>query len=149
MKFGTLLLLGFTVLAGSLSGCIIETTSSGPGTGTSCLENQFFNVHWAVEQSFNVNLSCQATPPSRVVLSTNTGGLLAVGQECSESLACSDGTPCNWRGSTVDGIAEGTFVTTATLQSSDGVVLDSIQAVEAAILRCTRVELNFIFELWR
>lgn len=147
MKFRTLLLLGFTALTATLSGCIIETTSSG-GSSANCAENQYFNVRWGVEQSLGVNFTCVATPASHVVLSTNAGTLLDVGANCQDGRTCSDGTPCNWAGSTFDGLAVGTRVVSASLISDiDGSLLSSSDAPQIAIQRCTSVELGFLFPI--
>ena len=145
-NFRTRLLLGFTILAGLLSGCVIETTTGGPSGN--CAESQYFNVRWAVESAANT-LTCSATPPSHIMLSTNAGTVLEVGHDCVDGRTCADGTPCNWAGSTVGGIAAGTTAVTASLISdTDGSLLSSVpMAPPVAIRACTAVELAFVFPL--
>lgn len=147
MKFRTLLLLGFTALAGTLSGCIIETTSGN--NSASCRDNQYFNVRWEVDNgSLATMFPCELTPNSHIELTTNTGTLLAVGEQCVPNGVCSDGSPCNWAGSTVGDVPVGTYAVLATLLSDvNGAVLSSATPPPLAIARCTSVDLSFQFPL--
>jgi hypothetical protein len=146
-RFRTLLLLGFTALAGLSSGCIIETTSTPNNNG--CLDSQYFNVKWEVDDGTLASMfSCGATPPSHVLLTTNTGIVLDVGRACQDGGLCSDGSPCNWSGSTNGGIPVGTSVILARLISDlDGMLLSSAPGPNVVIAPCTPVELGFQFPL--
>ena len=145
-NFRTQLLLGFTVLAGALSGCIIETTSGGHPSGT-CLENQFFNVRWEIDNGSTM-FSCAAAPAASVRLSTTNGQILAVGRDCLDGRTCADGTPCNFSGSTDSGIPAGTIVAGASLISdTNGALLSSSEAPRLAIGACSAVELGFEFPI--
>lgn len=145
--FRTLLLLGFTALAVSSSGCIIETTTDAK---PSCQEDQYFNVTWEVDQGPSaISLFCGETPPSHVTLVTNSNAELAVGAACQDGALCTDGvTICNWAGSTNGNIPVGTAVTLAKLISNvDGSLLSSAVAVQVPIAACRPVELSFLFNI--
>ena len=110
--FRTHLLLGFTALVASLSGCILET-SSGGGGGNSCAENRFFEVYWSVDDAAGTFI-CTDPPADRshVELDTSTG-TYSVGVECRATRYM--GFIFDFAGSTVSGIPTGTYVTTANL----------------------------------
>ena len=79
--FRTLLLLGFTALTVSLSGCFVETTHDRGG-GPECAAYQYFQVYWSVDNGNpNAPLLCGQVPPSHVELVTNNG-TYQVGVEC-------------------------------------------------------------------
>jgi hypothetical protein len=143
-NFRTLLLLGFTALAGMLSGCIVET-SNGPGPGNgACLTNQYFAVQWEVDTGNGVPLTCGQSPDATVVLTTNASTFMDVGRSCQ------DGTRYNWTGIT-NPVAAGTIAVAATLFAADGVTpLSSVTvppSLQVAIPNCNSVLLTFEFPL--
>lgn len=122
--FRTLLLLGFTGLVTSSAGCILETTSGG--NASNCSIERYFQVYWSIDNGAGTTPLTCAQPPaptSHVELVTNNGPYV-VGKECAATQYMT--FVFDWRGSTVDGIAAGTYVTTANLVSdTDNSVLSS------------------------
>jgi hypothetical protein len=115
--FRTLLLLGFTALVASLSGCILETTSGPGGNASGCSTERYFQVYWSIDNGpATTPLTCTQAPASHVELDTSTG-TYAVGQECRATRYM--GFVFDFVGSTVDGLPAGTYVTAANL-ISDG-----------------------------
>jgi hypothetical protein len=143
----TLLLLGFTVLTGSLSGCFVETTHDRAGPG--CAVDQYFQVYWSVED-LNGPFPCGDDPPSYVRLVTNHGNY-EVGKQCR--LTKYMGFVFDFAGSTLDGIPVGTYVIRAELVSDpDGTVLSkSIQDPggyrDYSIAACSPMTHAFAFAL--
>jgi hypothetical protein len=143
----TLLLLGVTALAGTLSGCIIESS------GSSCPdlpEQRYFAVQWEIDNGTGTPmLLCSETPPSHVELTTSTSSTpLVVGQQqCSTT----SGVLYNWSGVTQSGLPTGTVVVTARLISdSDGRVLSTADVPPSAqipIRACQGVAHTFEFPL--
>lgn len=111
--FRTLLLLGFTALTASLSGCFVETTHDRGGPR--CAVDQYFQVYWSIDNgNANAPLACGQEPSSHVELVTSTGDY-PVGKECRPTTYMGYGY--NFAGSTYDGVPVGTYVITAKLVS--------------------------------
>lgn len=146
--FRTLLLLGFTALTASLSGCIVETTHDR-GDGPQCAPYQYFQVYWSVDTGNpNAPLLCDQVPPSHVELLTNNG-TYQVGVGCRATPYM--GFVFDFLGSTNSGIPVGTYVTSANLVSdANGAVLSTAPGSggQYSIPACNSVILSFLFSLF-
>lgn len=148
-NFRTLLLLGFTGLALTLSGCFVETTSNNGG-GAACGTNQYFQVYWSADNGPGTNpLYCDQVPASHVELLTNTG-TYRVGIECRATNYMN--FTFDFVGST-NNVPVGTYVITANLV--DNVTSQVISSSNAdpqyyatySIQACRRLELGYLFSL--
>lgn len=151
-RFRTLLQFGLTAVALLTSGCIVET-SSGPSTA--CLENQYFNVYWAMDWGPTTTpLSCEEAAQAGadlVQLETNRG-TLDVGKECGNFIYMS--RVYQFSGSTEDArydrrLSPGTYVISAKLLATNGAVLSTATGPGAGypIGTCAPVDLAYIFTL--
>jgi hypothetical protein len=132
-NFRTLLLLGLTALT---SGCIVETTSSGPGYGSpACLDSQFFDVDWGADHGpGTIPLTCAdlSAMGSSVRLTTTAAPPFDTLRpqfflDCRDGVGrvCSDGSPCNSQGTTAAGVPAGTEVVMAELVDVAGNMLST------------------------
>jgi hypothetical protein len=142
--FRTLLLLGFTGLSALVSGCIIETSSSGPSA--TCADYQYFTVEWEVDRgSVATMLPCSLTPPSTVEVTTNTGLVLSL-----LTPTCDDRQFYNWRSTTGSGLAVGTTLVAADLVADTGDLLsfaDVPPNKQFPIASCAPASLSIQFPL--
>ncbi len=151
--FRTHMLLGFTVLAGALSGCIVETTTGGGSSSGACLDNQYFTVEWGVDHGpGTVPLTCSALSAAgwSVVLTTNAAAPYTTmpaeyNVSCVDGLLCG-GLPCNAAGSTGSGVPAGTEVITAAMVDTSGNVVNTADARPGYPLpRCNRLIVGYTF----
>lgn len=146
--FRTLLLLGFTALSVSLSGCILETTSDGKSSG-SCLNLQYFEVDWLVDNGDNTaRLPCGTTPNTSVELILRSGTTYVIDGVCTEAYHY------NWSGVTQAGVAAGDYVTSFRLLRTDngaelspGGLLPGPSPQNPSIPACANVVLTYEFPL--
>lgn len=147
-KFRTLLLLGFTALAASLSGCFVETTS-GNGSDASCASERYFEVRWLVDNGVGTApQACAALPPVSVGLVLNSGVSYAIPGSCNDTYTY------NYDGVTQAGVPTGSYVTSFDLLRSDtGAVLSrggtwtGPSADNPAMPSCSHVTLTYEFPL--
>jgi hypothetical protein len=126
-KINTPVFLGFTALALtlSLSGCIIDAT---PTTSTNCADNRYVSVDWSIEKnSTGASLSCDQANASTVYMYM---GSLTTSWPCSY-----------YGGSTLSGLAEGSYPTYMQLIANDGSVLSDTSTgtgpVQVSVLHCS------------
>ena len=140
-------------MAASLSGCIIETTGGGNGSG-SCAKKRYIQVAWSVAEDMNApNYTCNQGPDfSAVRLLTNSGSF-EVGKACS--LTNYMGLPFDWTGSTDDAsvddrMVQGTYIISADLMAPDGVTSLSPApgpGSQFQVGSCSPLTAAFIFDL--
>lgn len=130
--WGALWCLGISGAFAGLSGCSTETSGA---PSTSCLESQFFAVHWGVDNGLDsIPMSCARLSEMglSVVLTTNVSDphVLPVDQytSCAERAGriCGDGTACNSEGYTASGVPVGTAVVSGSLCGPSGAAIYTV-----------------------
>ena len=108
-KIHTLVFLGFTAVAASaLSGCIVDNRQNPPSG--SCVDQRYATVAWLIDDAVTHQpLSCFQAGANRVFLYFGP---------YSYQYNCDDGT-----GTTDNGLAPGSYVTSMQLISTSGAVL--------------------------
>jgi hypothetical protein len=154
-KFRTLLLLGLTAFAASLSGCILETSSGsggygGPSGGT-CLDSQYFVVQWEVDNGTNTTpLACdQISAHVELTLNTVPATILTIPvQTCDNRLLY------NFAGYSNTRLAVGTAVVSASLISDSSATAGTVLStagippnLQYPIVACTSTVVSFQFPL--
>jgi hypothetical protein len=126
-KIRTLVFLGFTALAVSAAGCVID--SSSPPPPSNCAANRYATVGWEIFKNSNgASLSCEQADATDVVL--NFGPYTYNYQ-------------CNLYSDTTDaGLAPGPYDATMQLYASNGALLSDTGApVTYVIPQCAHIDI--------
>jgi hypothetical protein len=148
IRFRTLLLLGFTALTASLSGCFVETTS-GNG-GSSCSTQRYFEVQWLADNGVGTApLTCGS-----LSFGTSVGLVLGSGVSYVVDGACNDQYKYNFDGYTQAGVGTGDYVSSFSLLRTDthavispGGTLPGPSVQNPAMPSCSSVVLTYEFPL--
>jgi len=153
LRTGLLLVFTATAMAASLSGCIIETTSGGPGPNA-CAKKRYIEVAWSVAADANSpNYTCAQTPPFSAVRLLTNNGSFEVGKQCEVTNYMN--MLFDWDGSTADStmddrMVEGTYIISADLMAPDGITSLSPApgpGSQFQVQSCAPLTAAFIFDL--